>query len=264
MTEPNVQTSPTGTDSSGTAIAPAVPSSLAPPSSSQPTTTTTPGLDPLIFSPDGKKWSDVAHGQRGHISQLRAEREELAGKLNAQIETLRGTVTEKEQSLSQLQAELQSRAKELEAVPALLDQIKELEQRASLADKYRMLAEYPRLLEIQVEETVPGEDGGEPKTIKVNPLLNLVENSNLTGDALRAEIRRMAAFYEGSRSQQEQRVQAPASPSPAAPVEETAEYWYKRANELRERMNTEGASDELFELHNQAWRKYAELSIRAG
>jgi hypothetical protein len=217
-----------------------------PPQASQPT-----GLNPDIWAPDGKRWKDKYHGRDGAIAQLQQEKEVTRGQLETKIDSLSQTILEKDGQVEKLNVRLKALEEEAGTIPTLLEQLSEKEKEAGLAAKYRLLAEYPRLLEIQVDEEVPVEGQEEPTIVRVNPFLNLVEHTNLDGDALRAEIQRLSKFFD-SQMQAAQQVQqgdrppAPTTPAPAAPAEDTRESLYRKAMSLKQQM-IEGGTDMLSE-----------------
>lgn len=217
-----------------------------------------------VYDSDGKPWRQKFHGLRGTLMQTEKESAEKMGQLSAQLETA-------QQQLQMLQAEKETLTnklatvdEEIAQIPTLNAQIEELKTQASLADKLKQVVnEAPGLLALEVEEEVPGEgEDAEPQTVKVNPILRLVENSTLEGDALRAEIRRLGKLYQNvPSSDAEPRPSTPSIPSPAEPSEPGAEYWRKKAMEAREKLNQgENAWDE----HREAWAKYHEALAASG
>ena len=252
----NVTNTETPVDTSSAAPVAAV----VPPSSQQPTTS---GLDGNVFdSIDGKPWRKKFYGQKGRADQLEQEAAKAEGALTEQVNQL-------QQSLQIAQAEVQrltllssELTGKVDAIPQLQTDNQNLKQEAAAAERMKVLLDYPGVLGIQVEEVVPAtEEGKEPTTIQVNPILNLVANSNLSVDALRAEIERVAKF-QGAAPQappEEPSKGPPVAPAPSAPSEETAEYWRQKAIELSLRMNTEGQLPELMDAHTEAWKKHTEL-----
>ena len=238
------------------AIAPIQQPQAVPPSSQQPTSL---AIDPS----DGKEWRTKFHGQKGAYEQLKNQVAAKEGALSEQVKQLQQSlqVSEAEvKRLTLLNSELTGKA---DAIPQLQTDNKNLKQEAAIAERMKVLLDYPGVLGMQVEEVVPAtEEGQEPTTIQVNPILNLVANSNLDPKSLRAEIERVAKF-QGAAPQappEEPSTGPPVAPAPAAPSEETAEYWRKQGIELSLRMNTEGQLPELMEAHTEAWKKYTELS----
>ena len=241
---------PIDTTISATPVAP-----VAPPSSQQPTA---PAIDPS----DGKEWRTKYHGQKGAYEQLKNQVAAKEGALSEQIKQLQQSLQVSEAEVKRLTLLSSELTGKVDAIPQLQTDNQNLKQEAAAAERMKVLLDYPGVLGMQVEEVVPAtEEGQEPTTIQVNPILNLVANSNLSVDALRAEIERVAKF-QGAAPQappEEPSTGPPVAPAPAAPSEETAEYWRQKAIELSLRMNTEGQLPELMEAHTDAWKKHTEL-----
>ena len=230
-----------------------------PSSSPQPTT---PAIDPS----DGKEWRTKFYGQKGAYEQLKNQVAANEGALSERITQLQSLlqVSEAEvKRLTLLNSELTGKA---DAIPQLQTDNQNLKQEAAVAERVKMLLDYPAVLGIQVEEEVPAtEEGKEPTMVKINPILNLVANSNLEGDALKVEIARLSKIY-GSQAQaqappEEPPKGPPVAPAPGTPSEETAEYWRLKAIEISERMNSEGMTPDLMNAHSEAWKKQTELLV---
>ena len=237
----------------------AVPSApVSPPLSQQPPVTT--DVDPS----DGKPWRTKFHGQKGAYEQLKNQVAAKEGALSEQIKQLQQSLQVSEAEVQRLTIENTKLQGQADAIPQLQTDNQNLKQEAAIAERMKVLLDYPAVLGMQVEEEVPAtEEGQEATTIKVNPILNLVANSNLDVDALKAEIERIAKF-QGAAPQappEEPTAGPPVAPAPASPSEETPEYWHKRALEIDAQMSSEGMSPQLVEASKEAWRKHAELGV---
>jgi len=237
----------------------AVPSApVSPPLSQQPPVAA--DVDPS----DGKPWRTKFHGQKGAYEQLKNQVASKEGALSEQVTQLQQSLQVSEAEVQRLTIENTKLQGQTDAIPQLQTDNQNLKQEAAIAERMKVLLDYPEVLGIQVEEEVPAtKEGQEATTIKVNPILNLAANSMLDPDALRAEIERVAK-YQGKPPQappEETPKGPPVAPAPSAPSEETAEYWHKRALEIDSQMSSEGISPELMEASKEAWKKHAELGI---
>lgn len=254
----------TETGSVGTPIQPVTPAS--PPASPQPTAS--PYRREDVYAPDGKRWADKFHGVDGQAKQAReAVETERAGYLE-QIQGLEGNTVAAQSAIQDLTGQVTGLNEQLVQLPALQVEIDKLTKAAALAEKYRMLAEHPDLLQIQVEEEVPGGEGEEPTTVTYNPLLRLVETSTLEGDELRTEMQRFSKFYAAQSGQTQQKPASPGqpllppSPQPAGDVD-TVEYWKGKAMEVQERINAGDMSQEARTEFRENWAKVRELEAAA-
>lgn len=224
-----------------------------------------PSLDPLIYcQDDGKRWQDKFYGQQGLAEQYRRELEKTKGTHSAETEALRGDVTARDTQISQLVGQVEELQTVSATVPELQERITQLTSKAGQADKYRMLMDYPGLLQLQVEETVPGEEGEDPVKVMVNPVLNLIEHSTLEGDALKAEIARLAQLYKApAEPKPETTTKRPPEVPPAPkPSTDTIDSVFQQMTEVRERvlMNEPGAKEEykaLVEKHRALVKEQA-------
>ena len=252
--------------------APATTVSQAPPpaTSQQPAT-----LHPDVYAPDGKRWRDKFYGQDGAIQKLQKDMATTAGAYDHTIAGLQEQLTVRDSQISTLQAGQANIQAQADSIPTLNQTITELQGQVGLVDKYRALTEYPDLLNIQVEETVPAtEPGGTPTTRSVNPLLSLVESSSLPPDQLKAQLAQLATFYRtpapaptgpaapAPTTATPPPPGPPAIPSPAVPADQnTVEYWRGRALKAHERL----ISGDVTARHDErdAWEKMRELEKAA-
>lgn len=242
------------------AAAPATPVPAAPAPSPVPATTT---LDPDIFGPDGKRWKDKAIGARGWVKQIEEKAAGEKGQLEAQIAGLTGQIGERDTAITQLTAQMSTLTETAGAIPALQEQIEQLQQQAVVAEKYRIALEFPALLALQTEEVVKDEEGNEQTEVH-SPMLALIESSSLDQAGLRDQLKQLAAALPQATPQP---IQSPvtggATPSPAAPAAgQGSGHWYETAMKLQARMNT--GEQGLFEQFSDAWSKRAEALVQEG
>jgi len=230
-----------------------------PPPSGQQTTSSKPNSD--VVDADGKKWKDKFYGREGAIGQLQKEKAELEGMFKTRLDSAQQQLDERDASILVLQTQVGDLQPQIEAIGDLQEQIDNLSKEAGLATKYKILTEYPTLLGMQVEEEIPAEGEGEPTKVLVNPLVNLVENSTLEGDALRAEIARLATLYSSVPQQETPPPAAPVAPTPAEPVQDSPQFHYNKAMEIKDRMNSgEGG---LMDEFREAWEQYNKSNAAA-
>jgi len=262
---------PDGTTSVPTGAPAATPGQSPDPATSQQPAS----LHPDVYAPDGKRWRDKFYGQDGAISKLQNDAARAAGIHDQTIAGLQEQLRIRDSQIATLNTSSANAQAQIDSIAGLNQTITELQARAGLVDTYRALTEYPDLLNVQVEESVPAtEPGGEPTTRTVNPLLALVESSNLPPDQLRAQMAQLATFYRTGQQQQPAAPPAPvapglapipgppAVPSPATPLaQNTVAYWRQRALEAQGRM-IEGDAVARTE-HREAWEKVRELEKAA-
>jgi len=193
-------------------------------------TSVPPTSQPDVYSPEGQKWRDKYHGTAGYIEQLKRQNAEQLGQLQAQLDTAQEAVRQRDIAISSLNDKIQQLQGQVAGIPQLQQEIESLKKTAGLAGKYRLLAEYPEVLSVKVQEEQTAADGTKT-TVEVNPLLTLIEHSALEGEPLRAEIGRLARFYRQPATPLPATPPGmPPIPTPATPVtQESAEHWYKLA-----------------------------------
>lgn len=213
-----------------------------------------PGVDPA----DGKLWKDKFYGTQGRLQQVEAQHAQQMGALQAQAEGLQGTLRERDAAIASLQQQVQQATEQLGAIPGMQSQITELQQRATLADRYRAAMQHPELLGAKVEIERPGADGQMVKE-QVNPLLSLIENTTLTGDALVATLQQMAAALP--KTPQTAPVMQGAVPPPPAPVQDELAALRQKAVEIQDRLN--GGDATVMQEHADIWMKIRETEAAA-
>jgi hypothetical protein len=216
-----------------------------------------------IFDEQGRKWRDVANGQKGFIQQVQKAQNEAAAVTQSQIDALNVTIAERDTALTELAAQVQALGETAGTVPQLTEQIEELTQKAAKAEKYRMLMQYPKLLQVQVEQQVePAGEGEEPTVRTVNPLLELVESSDLVGDALQATLNQLIAALPSVGPPTEgtppPATPAPMAPTPAAPTgTDDLASWQAKADAAHQQMNTGDMSAQP--AFTEAWENIRRL-----
>jgi hypothetical protein len=195
------------------------------------------------------------------MKQVQKEHMDKIAELQTQIDTLSVGVAERDTTIVNLTSQVDSLAGPAEQVPQLTEQIQELTKKAAKADKYRMLMAHPQLLQMQVEQPVePAGEGEEPTTRTVNPLLELVESSDMSGEALQATLSQLVAAMPsvGPLPQAiQQGSPPPTQPPPMAPAPgeplntNDIESWYAKAREAHQLLNTGDMSAQ--QAFNEAW-----------
>lgn len=216
----------------------------------------------LVYDDDGKPWREKFHGLAGRTQQLEKELNTAQQKHQKALDELQTQLGERESAIEQMNVKLTNAGEQLGALQDLKDRIPELETKARRAEKLEAILEYPTLATLQVTDTVQTDEGEEVELL-VNPVMNLVQGSNLEGDALRAELRRLNSLYQkmGELPEQPQSpsVTGGAAPSPGEPVEQSAEYWEEKAAEAhKQSILSESATEQ------QEWiEKRTEYSQKA-
>jgi len=198
----------------------------------------------LVYDGDGKLWKDKFLGREGHVQQVQKQLEEAQKQYEQSQKQLQAELTKREGTIEQLNGKLSAAGEQLGELQGLKDRIPELETKAGRAAKLEAILEYPKLATMQVTDMVKTEDGEEVEML-VNPVMNLVQNTSLEGDALRAELRRLNSLYSTPSEPsppQNTGVTDGAAPSPGEPVEQTPEYWEEKAREAH-RLSIEDPSN---------------------
>lgn len=189
----------------------------------------------LVYDDDGKPWREKFHGLAGRTQQLESELQKAQQEYQGAQKELQAELGKRESTIEELSSKLTGAGEQLGALQDLKDRIPELETKARRAEKLEAILEYPTLATLQVADKVKTDEGEEHELL-VNPVMNLVQNSTLEGEALRAELRRLNELYQKAgklpeTTPQSQSVTGGAAPSPGEPVEQTPEYWEEKARE---------------------------------
>lgn len=245
----------------GSAAAAPKPTPTAPPVSPTP-----PALNPDVYCPeDGKRWKEKFYGAQGALKQIRTEATEKVGAAEQQVLSMTEALQQRDATLATLGGQNTELSEQIAAIPELQGQIEQLTQQAARADLYQVLMGYPQLLSMTAQQTVPAEtEGGEPTTITVNPVLQLVETSNMSVDQLKVTLDQFlqALPQQTGNNQARSPVTSPATPSPPAPGgPATDDVLLARAKAAQERLNSGDVSPEAMEEHRAAWAALREAQI---
>lgn len=203
----------------------------------------------LVYDDDGKPWREKFHGLAGRTQQLEKELNQAQQQYQQALDEYQTELGKREGAIEQLNSKLEGAGEQLGQLQGLKDRIPDLETKARRAELLEAILEYPTLATLQVKDTVTTEEGEEHELL-TNPVMNLVLGSNLEGDALRAELRRLSDLYKQmgelpGQQPQSQNVTGGAAPSPGEPVEQTAEYWEQKAAEAHKKsILSEAASEQ--------------------
>lgn len=233
-------------------------------------TTQPPSVGPsdsrLIFADDGKTWRDKFHGAQGHAQQLQDKHSKELDGIRQQVDELQGLVSEKDTSIAKLTENLSKAAQQLGELQALQERIPELEKQARISERYRALMEYPELLNLQVEDVIKDEEGEEHEMV-FNPVIDLVENTTLEGDSLRAAIKRLGNAFGASQQRvintDSDEVTPGAAPAPGEPVEQDADYWRDKAQEFHAQLKSDPDNTELMGQMVEAYAKAREVESQS-
>lgn len=195
----------------------------------------------LVYAEDGKLWREKFTGQQGRADELAKKIEGMQESFESNLTKLKSEVESRESRINELRQELDTTGQRVEELRALEDQVPELEQQARQAAKLRAVLEYPELVNRQVKDMI--EMDGEEHEVVANPILDLVESTNLEGDELRTHLRRLNEIVKAGEPVQKESTETPgkmegAAPAPGEPVEETPQYWEDKAREAHANANT--------------------------
>ncbi len=218
----------------------------------------------LVYSPEGKLWKDLYHGQKGRVQQVEEEYQTRLGETTKTVDELKSEVNKRDSAMDKLNTRLGEAADRLAQLQALEEKVPELEKKAGITERYRTLLEYPELAVLQVSDTVETDDGEEVE-IFTNPFIELIENSTLEGNELRVQMQRLSkAFGERKEAVEElaKGITEGASPSPGEPVEETPEFWENKARECQNQLRAVPDDNDLMEKMIEYSRKAQDLRAK--
>lgn len=215
----------------------------------------------LVYSDDDKLWREKYTGQKGRADELERELNKMRESRETALNELKTEIEKRESKIEELSGKLTNAGEQLGELQALKDQLPELEQQARRAAKLERVLEYPDLVNKQVTDLIETEDGQEVE-MKVNPVMNLVLNSNLEGDELTAELERLNRMIKADETpkKQETNVTDNAVPGPGEEVEETPEYWIEKAKEAQLAANNDPSNRKK---HVEDMIKYSEKAEEA-
>lgn len=224
----------------------------------------TSGSNPDIFCPeDSKKWKDKFYGAQGALKQVQASSAGKVGGLGQQVTELTQTVAEKDATIAATQLQLVTLQEQIKQIPDLRGQVGTLTQQAARADRYQLLMEFPHLLGLRVEQMIAGEEGEEPETTTVNPVLQLVEASTLSLEQLRVTLQQFSATLPTATPDATpvSRVLAPAMPPSPAPAGAGGDALWARVQGAQMKLNSGDYSQEAQREHQEAWAAYNKAQI---
>jgi len=233
--------------------------------SPSPAPTQVPYANEDVFAPDGKKWKDKYHGAQGYVKQKEAGWLADKGSQEAQLETLRQTIAERDATIASLTGQVSSLTETSGTIPALQEEIATLKLDAARAGKYQVAMRYPTLLSLRAEEEVPLPEGQEGTTkVVTNPVLDLIESSGLDSVQLELTLKRMVAAMSapGIQMPTAPTTVSPAVPTPVEPVVgDDKAAWIAKAKAAQARVN----SGDLAAMGDfeEASLKIRELQVRA-
>lgn len=234
--------------------------------------TSSPGVGPtydreLVYAEDDKPWREKYHGLKGRIQQVESDYQKKLEETQSSLGQLKATLGEKDSKIEQLTGKLTNAGEQLGQLKALQDKVPELEQQARQAAKLRAVLEYPELVNRQVTDMIETEDGKEHEIV-TNPILDLVESTNLEGDELRVHLKRLNEIVKAGEPVPEQEKDTTltdgAVPAPDDQVEETPEYWEQKAREehtlsISEPNKADEHMDKMLEYSQKAKEARAKL-----
>jgi hypothetical protein len=214
----------------------------------------------LVYDEDGKLWKDKFLGREGHVQQVRKQLEEAQKEHGDALKELQAELEKRQGTIETLNSKLVSAGEQLGELQGLKDRIPELEEDARKAAKLEAIMEYPELISLQVKDVV--EVDGEEHELLVNPIIDLVQNTNLEGDELRMRIRRLSQVIQAKQPAEPVStvVTDGAAPAPGEPVEESPEYWEQKAREAHTASIMEPGK---VEEHTAAMIEYSEKAREA-
>lgn len=231
-------------------VQPAAPQS-APPSSP---------LNPDVYAPDGKKWSDKYWGIQGALKQAQQQSAEATGGFEQQVLNLTQAVQQRDATIKALAEERDMLREQVGNIPGLQEQIGQLSQQAQRADRYQLLMEFPELTGLRVEQEVQTE-AGEPRKVVVNPVLQLIETSQMSLDQLRTTLQQFVTTMPSPGEPQRSPVTSPAIPAPSSPKVDTKDELWKNVMAVHARINEGDRSEATREEYRKAWEAYNEADM---
>ena len=199
-----------------------------------------------VFADDGKTWKSKFEGLKGSSLQSDARRRDMQVEFDKQLGQMTATIRTKDSTIAQLNTEIAAKDALIDTIPGLKEQMEALQAEASKADKYRAMMTFPELLSVMYTETT---DNGEVTT---NPILSLIENSTLEGDALNTMIAQLAGALPSAQTPITP-VTTGVIPTPTPVETETVESLQAQADAAHQRANAgeEGALEEMLAIYDK-------------
>jgi len=217
-----------------------------------------------VYAPDGKKWSEKFFGTQGYAKQKDAEFGQAEGKFTAQVESLTQQLNDANAKVTELTATISGLQELVDTIPGLNERIATLSDTANKATRYRQAMKYPGLLNVAVEEEVTDAEGNTTKVV-TNPLLTLLESTDLPEAELDRTLSQMAAAFSAA---EQTRVEgaarttmAPAAPVPPASSGNDIQSWAAKAQEAFERCKADYTDAQARKDYDEATQKLRELRV---
>ena len=220
----------------------------------QPTTPTAPAaspasapqLNPDVFNDKGQKWMDLYHGVTGSAAQLKADHATAVATAQQELTLAQDGVTKRDAEIAQLTAASTEKDAMVITLTEQAKQLPDLLRRDAYASRLEQFMLFPQLVSAQAATTIPGEGDAEPTTVMVNPYLQMLKDTTLTGDELSAYLAQLSATaVPQATSPTPPTMPAPATPAPAStPAERMAVLW----TQMKAEPNNQVLRDEWMNL----------------
>jgi citrate synthase len=165
------------------------------------------------------------HNLSGQLTAYVSQSEEYRGQLEQRLRTAEEAVrtfqaqaTQAEQRAAQLQTQV-------EGLPALQEQANQTNTLQEQVDKLHLLMNYPAVTTRFVEREEPVEGQEEPRTVRVNPTLDLLMTSTLQGEDFATHVRDFVATLPVVQAQAAPEAGASLTPQPAPQQDRMARYF---------------------------------------
>lgn len=147
--------------------------------------------------------------ERGKWQQYMSEVASWQGGMQQQLNTARGLLNDRVARVQELERQLAALQEQVNAVPGLKEQASQAAQYQEQLDRLKQITAYPEVVNRVQEQQVAKEDGT-TEVIRVNPILDMLMNTNLQGDAFHQNLVGVVATLTQSQV-------PPAAPSSQAP-----------------------------------------------
>jgi len=217
-----------------------------------PTTPTAPTASPAsapnpeIFNGEGQKWMDLYYGVIGSTKQLKATHATALAEASQQLTLAQDGVTKRDAEIAQLATASTEKDAMVITLTEQAKQLPDLLQRDAYASRLEQFMLFPQLVSAQAATTIPGEGDAEPTTVMVNPYLQMLKDTTLTGDELSAYLAQLSATaVPQATSPTPPTMPAPATPAPAStPSDRMAVLW----TQMKAEPNNQVLRDEWMNL----------------
>lgn len=181
----------------------------------------------LAIDPEtGKSWQQLYYESKSQVGRLEQQLSSAEAQAGATVEGLTTQVNDYQAAVGQLNANIQTLTTTSAQVPDLEAQVTSLKAEVALGRKYQAAVKHPHLLGVQVEQEVEGQDA----PVMVNPVMTLLESSELSPDAFELVMQQMDVAFANQAPSAPVATQAPSAPPAATPVAQDTPEW--RATEI--------------------------------